>query len=131
MLMRLFSTGDNLPPEPAQAWGMAAANVLLWPGLGTALARRKSGVVQMGLSGGGLILTVVGMAGFYFRWMITTEFPGWRDRYVMSFVVGLGCFAIAWLWALGSSIQIIRSARAREASLSAGQRPPPQLPGGR
>jgi hypothetical protein len=128
--MSLFSTGDNPPPEPAHAWGMAAANLLLWPGLGTALARKKSGLVQMGLSGGGLLLTVVGMAGFYFRWMTTTEFPGWRDRYVLCFAAGMVCFAIAWLWALGSSIQIIRAARTQALTSAADNRPPPQLSAG-
>ncbi|WCJ59729.1 hypothetical protein NXS98_01030 [Fontisphaera persica] len=123
--MSLFSTDDNPPPEPAHAWGMVAANLLLWPGLGTALARRKSGLVQMGLSGGGLIMALVGMVGFYFRWVTTTEFPGWRDRYVMAFVAGLGLFALAWFWALGSSIQIIRSSRSRAPAQAAAERPAP------
>lgn len=117
MPMRLFSTDANPPPpEPAQAWGMAAANLLLWPGLGTALARRKSGVVQMGLSGAGVVMALAGVVGLYTRWLTSMEFPGWRDRYVLLLVAGLGLFAVTWLWALASSILIIRSARPRNLS---------------
>ncbi|MCX8156962.1 MAG: hypothetical protein N3J91_11040 [Verrucomicrobiae bacterium] len=130
--MRLFSTGDNPPPpEPAQAWGMAAANLFLWPGLGTILARRKSGLVQMGISGGGLIMALVGLVGFYGRWFTTTEFPGWRDRYILLFLVGLALFILTWLWALVSSIQLIRAARSRENHPPAASPPPPLNPSGR
>lgn len=126
MRMSPSSTGGSPPPpDPAKAWGLAAANVLLWPGLGTALARRWSGLLQMGLSGGGLVMALVGLIGFYGRWINTTEFPGWRDRYILSFIVGMGLFTITWLWALVSSIQIIRAARRTHSGRTAASPPPP------
>lgn len=105
---------------------MVAANLLLWPGLGTILARRKSGLVQMGLSGGGLAMAMVGLVGFYSRWVSTTDFPGWRDRYLLAFLTGIGVFTMVWLWALVSSVQIIRSARPKDHR-SGGIHPPPAM----
>ena len=129
MPMRRFLTGDNRTPlEPAQAWGLAAANLLLWPGLGTALARRWIGLVQMGFSGGGVVIAMVGLIGFYGRWITTTEFPGWRDRYILLFLVGVALFMVTWLWALGSSIRIIQSARRLENNQREASIAPPREP---
>jgi hypothetical protein len=112
--MSLFSTAPNGPPlSPAKAWSLAAANQLLWPGMGTAMAKRRGGLLQMGISGAGLVMVMVGFFGLLARcFNANGELPGWRDPFVLTALLGLALFLLAWFWALFSSAGMIRSARA-------------------
>jgi hypothetical protein len=116
--MSLFSTGrTNLPFNRAAAWGYAAANLLLWPGLGTALAKRWTGLVLMGVSAAGVVMVLAGFIGLYGRWFTQLEFPGWRDRYMLILLAGLALFVLTWLLSLFSSISIILEGKRNEQSL--------------
>lgn len=113
--MNLFSTGPKTPLSRAKAWACTGANLLLWPGLGTAAAGRKVGLVQMGISGAGVVMVLVGVVGFYGRWFNSTEVPGWRDQYSLTGLGGTALFILTWFWALFSSLSLLHEARKNEA----------------
>jgi len=94
-----------------------AANLLFWPGLGTALAKRRIGLVQMGISGAGFVMVVIGMIGLLARWLQTINMPGWRDQYVLTAFGGLALFVLTWCWAVFSSISIVRAAKQTDTKL--------------
>jgi hypothetical protein len=125
--MSLFSTGPaSRPLNRANAWGYVAANQFLWPGLGTALAKRKAGLVQMGVSGAGFVMFMIGAFGYGIRWWNFISFssnyqPGWRDQYVLTGLGGVGLVAFTWIWCCFSGYGLLREARRREAAL------PPRL----
>jgi hypothetical protein len=98
-----------------------AANHLLWPGLGTALAKRKIGLVQMGISGAGGVMAIIGVVGFCSRWINELERPGWRDQYALTALCGVALFGLTWLWAVFNSISILLAVKAPSAS------PPPKI----
>lgn len=85
-------------------------NLCAWPGLGSRLAERKVGYLQMLLSLGGLLAVVSAM--FQFMGMIwqETRYPTWHDRFVWFAIGGFGAFALAWVWSLFTSLSIRDSA---------------------
>ena len=91
-------------------------NLLVLPGLGSVFARKRiSGALQM-------VAAIVGF-GFMFFWfyrfltMYTRSdgFPEIESLPFRLFFVGLGLFAGAWLWALATSLQILRDTRKTDA----------------
>jgi len=81
------------------------------------MARRWHGLVQMGVSAAGVVMVLIGFAGYFARYYDTLERPGWGDAYANVAVGGAALFALTWFWALISSLFILRSA----------VRPPPRL----
>jgi hypothetical protein len=103
------------PLTPARARTFALLNQFATPGLGSLLGRRW-------VSGGGQLLLAV--AGFllFCAWFINVLqqyyglidsdrpvhlHPGWA-------AAGVGVFALAWLWALVTSISLLREGRRNE-----------------
>lgn len=121
--------GHNLTRE--NAWACCTSNFAL-PGSGSLLAGRKIGYPQMALAVLGFGLTTwFGMKfiGWGIRhWSELMNPSGdpldlllavWREcRWALA---GLGCFATAWLWALFTSLSLLRTTRPTAAS---GTKPP-------
>lgn len=97
---------DHIP-----AWVNALINLLALPGGGTILAGRRSGWAQAGLALLGFVLTCVWATHAVVIWVRTGDIPCALDNYLLAGGVGALLFLIAWLWALTSSISIMRQKR--------------------
>jgi hypothetical protein len=114
---------DRMPPR-TRAWLCVAINQLAFPGLGTILMRRRSGYVQATVMVAGFILAT----GFAL-WVIVcavryTMNPAWDEAdfraacqpFKWALFSGLALCAMAWVWALFSSIGILRRMSKEAAS---------------
>jgi hypothetical protein len=113
--MFLFGWKPHPPRNRSEAWTCVMANLVACPGVGTLMAGRKIGYAQGGLAVAGAIP----LAG-YISWFSFQKFnallnvegnlhaaAGYGPWWIGA--VGLGIFALAWLWSLVSSIQILFS----------------------
>jgi len=95
----------------ARARDYLLSNLLSVPGLGTFLAgRRAIGVAQMSLATVGFVLTMYWFGAFVHLWLRTREFPVDGGPQFRWGLIGVGIFALAWLWGLASGLQIQREA---------------------
>jgi hypothetical protein len=108
-----------MPPR-TQAWLCIVINQLAFPGLGTILQGRRFGYGQAAIMVAGFCLTMAFMLWYLVccaRYMFSTTWDEgmwaaqyrpylWAPRY------GLGLCAVAWGWALFSSVGIWRQTRA-------------------
>jgi hypothetical protein len=115
-----LALGPRRPVSRQTAVGCLTANLAL-PGSGSLLAGRRSGYAQMALAVGGMGLTL--LFGLRFMiWSITNwarlhdpqadfldmfEETWLRSRWAL---LGIGLFVLGWLWALATSMAIVRSA---------------------
>ena len=108
--MKIFSIRQpGQPLKRSEAWGCAALNLLLWPGLGTYVAgRRVGGFVQLGLSAAAVVLAFLGMVELLLVWM-RTEDVNFSGKPLYLFLGGFGLFLFIWLWAAISSVFIVRA----------------------
>ena len=131
--MKTFSAKPRRPLDYATAWGCLTSNLAI-PGSGTLAAGRRSGYVQGLLAIAGFALTTVFGArfmGWYFanfarlqeEWVDPFAAAGEVWMAVRWAVLGMALFALGWLWALGSSLLIVREVR------HTGSGSPPVLPG--
>ena len=109
-------------PKPltiSKAWSCAAMNQLAFPGIGTVMARRKIGYFQAAIMISGFLLTMyffcwyIGsllQAPFQNDWNETRFYAEVARRKWIGIIGGIIC-AAAWLWALMSSLSIIKEAR--------------------
>ncbi|MEW6303986.1 MAG: hypothetical protein AB1705_10975 [Verrucomicrobiota bacterium] len=109
-------TNTVAKPRPLtreRAQGCLLLNQLVTPGLGTLMAgRRVTGWLQVLLAGAGFVLVVGWFAQFYADLHRQfSELPPQPWPYPWMGKVGLLLFVAAWLWALVSSISILRSVR--------------------
>ncbi len=116
-----LALGPRRTLSPQTAWGCLTTNVAL-PGFGSLLAGRRSGYPQAALALGGTALTVV--CGVHFiTWYVANwshlQNPGgdpfdsltqlWQA--VRWPFLGIGLFALGWLWALSTSLAIVAEAK--------------------
>jgi hypothetical protein len=107
------------PLTTSKAWACAAMNQLAFPGAGTVMAGRKIGYLQGTLMVSGFLLTM-----YFFCWYIGSLLQApfqndWNEavfygevarRKWVAIIGGIIC-AAAWLWALASSLSIVKEAR--------------------
>jgi hypothetical protein len=94
-------------------------NQLAFPGLGTLMMGRRVGYAQAAIMLAGFTLTM----GFLLWYLVCagryavnpswdeTQFTSLYRPYKWSLYWGLGLCAVAWVWALYSSIAMVRAAR--------------------
>ena len=88
-----------------------ALNLLVLPGLGTIIAGRRTGWLQAALALVGFGLNIA-WAGWFFAGLLgSAELPEEINAHVGLALAGVVLFLVAWFWALGSSLQILREAR--------------------
>lgn len=121
-----LALGKRQPLSRQTAWGCFTANLAL-PGSGSLLAGRVTGYAQLLLAVGGLALTLIFGARFL-GWYVAnwSRLQGVQADPVEAMTevlkaarwpfLGIGVFALGWLWALGSSWQILRSVRETESA---------------
>lgn len=105
--------------RPVNPWLCALVNQLACPGLGTLMAGRKIGLVQLALMlmGFGLVMLFMVMwFGAVFR--LASDLTWTEEQYRaavrawrLALWVGLGLSGLAWSWALASSIAILRRSK--------------------
>ncbi len=127
-------TTSSEPRGPA-ALDRASARACLWtnllvlPGLGSLVAGRRVGWAQAGLALAGLGGFVWGMFRLLRDW-VASEGPAFEfTAGLTGMALGLGVSAVAWFWALGTSLQVRREVRARERTQAAGQAAATESPG--
>jgi hypothetical protein len=106
--MALFSS--NRPLDRNKAWSCLTANLLVLPGLGSLLAKRKIGWFQIILAVLGAILTILGMITVALHWVATQQLPMGSGYYVWL-TLGVVLFGAAWFWALITSLLILRQTK--------------------
>lgn len=124
-------------PDRGRAWVCVLVNQLAFPGLGTVWAGQRGGYAQAALMLAGFFLVV----GFVF-WFLLASFqrllsgnPDSADLWALLRahawigLAGLALSALAWCWALFSSLAILRQAQApSEPNGEAGRVPPSPPP---
>jgi len=91
---------------------LVGLNLLGLPGLGSFLAgRRITGVLQMLLSIIGFVCAVIWFIGLITLYARSDDFPDLATLPFRLLIAGGILFAIAWLWTLVTSLQILRDAR--------------------
>ena len=92
------------------------ANLLVLPGLGSWLAgRRFAGVLQMALVFTGFGLVVFWFVAFLNACIQTEMFPTDGGPRLLQGALGVVLFMASWLWALGTSLRILRATRTTSA----------------
>ena len=118
--MKTSSGAPNPPPAkrpPALLW--AIVNQLAFPGLGTLMMGRRVGYAQAAIMLAGFFLTMAFLLWYLVCAARHAFNPNWDEAkftsiyrpYIWSLYWGLGLCAVAWLWALFSSIAMVRKAR--------------------
>ena len=127
-----LALGPRQTPSRQVAWGCFTTNLTL-PGFGTLLAGRITGYFQVAITLVGFALSLIFTLRF-FAWYLSNharleQLKDEPERYLLEMwhpmrwaVLGIGLFAVAWLWSLASSMAILSAARKAEQKL-----PPPLL----
>jgi thiol:disulfide interchange protein len=89
---------------------------LIVPGLGTLVARRRAGIVQVLVSQLGFALTLVWGIWFAITWAQAGEFPEDTGPYLWLGILGAIMFLIAWSWSLASSAILLKQTRTQQQS---------------
>jgi hypothetical protein len=103
--------GWGAPVDETRAWACLVTNLLALPGLGTLMAGRNAGWIQGLLAVGGFVFTTVWFIDFLRTWFRTGALPLQPGPGFAVALLGVGLFAVSWLWALASSVAILRSAK--------------------
>ena len=93
------------------AWACLFANVVGVPGVGTMMARRREGLAQVLLSVAGGILLTWWLVAFLIAELRTMELPPPGGPALGLALSGLALFGMGWVWALGSSLALLREQR--------------------
>ena len=107
-------------PSPQTARGIVATNLAL-PGFGSLMARRAAGWPQAALTVVGFALTsIFGVRFIIWFFQNTDMLYGPESDPVESLIalwravrwalLGIGLFAVSWLWSLATNAEILRSA---------------------
>jgi hypothetical protein len=97
--------------DEARAWAAFVTNVLVLPGLGSLLVGRREGWLQVVLALVGTTFTLVWLFAFVRLWLDQGYLPLEDAPGLGSAVAGLALFGLSWLWALISSVAVLRRAR--------------------
>ena len=114
---------DRMQPR-ARAWLCIVFNQLAFPGLGTILVGRRVGYAQATLMVAGFILATGFIVWFIvcsIRYAMNpawdeTEFKSTYQPFQWALRYGLALCAVAWVWALISSVAIWRRMRSESKS---------------
>ena len=100
------------PIDETRAWTSLSINLLVLPGLGSFLVRRRiAGAAQA-------VVAVVG-AGLSLWWLVLLArqwaedgyFPWDGGDHLRIGIVGVLVFAVAWVWSLVTSLSVVHAAR--------------------
>jgi hypothetical protein len=98
------------------AWACLVANLVGIPGLGTLMARQTGAVAQLTLAIAAGISLTWWLAAFVLAEIRTMELPPPGGPPLALLLWGVVLFALAWIWALVSSLSLLRTARVATAN---------------
>ncbi len=104
-------TPPRLDSVVTQARNHLLVNLLVLPGLGSLLARRKAGWLQMLAALAGFALTTRWFIAFVVACVSQGEIPIDDGPHLRMGLLGVGLFGLAWGWALATGLSIVRRAR--------------------
>jgi hypothetical protein len=106
--MKTFSADPSPPPvERSKAWSYLVTNLLVLPGLGSVMAKRKVGYLQMLLALAGFVVTLVALVSVILFWARDFELPN-DPRLYRSAIIGIAVFLFSWFWSLATSLTLFR-----------------------
>lgn len=108
------ASGRGRPVDRATAWACLWTNVLTLPGLGSLAAGRAIGYAQAGTALAGFGLTLYGIFHITQAWLDLGEVPLGFPPALWVCLAGVGLFVVGWLWALFTSLAVLRDARPHE-----------------
>lgn len=105
--------GSVNPSAPAKserevAFSHLLTNLLVLPGLGSLLGQRRVGYFQAAFAIGGMILSLQFAWSFARQWVSLGTFPLLELRQLTIGLLGIALFAAGWLWALITSLLVLR-----------------------
>lgn len=108
---REWRDGARAPMDRDRAWTCLGMNLAVLPGLGTAMAGRLvEGALQAALALAGAIVLVCWFFLFLGEWSRLGHYPWGGGEDLEVWLAGIGLFAFGWLWALMTSLGLLRSA---------------------
>jgi len=103
------AAGPRVIDRPT-AWACLLTNVATLPGLGTIAAGHRVGYVQAVIAVIGFILSMAWFGLTAKEWWATNQIAlGFTPTLGLG-VAGVAVYGIAWIWALTSSLRVLRSA---------------------
>ncbi len=112
MLMKISWGFNSLPPDnPAAARSCLTINLLGLPGLGSWIAGRRVGLFQMTLALAGLAMTAASGILIVITWAQTGQLPEDPTFDLLLGTAGIFTCFIGWVWALATSLALMRAAR--------------------
>ena len=97
------------------AWACLVANLAGIPGLGTLMARQPGAVAQLALAIVAGVSLTWWLVAFVLAEILTMELPPPGGPPLFLLLWGVVLFAMAWIWALVSSLSLLRTARVATA----------------
>jgi hypothetical protein len=120
--MKNSSPAGTPPPlDRPTAWACALTNALTLPGLGSVTAGRRAGYAQAATALAGFALTLWWLFRTIQHWLAAGELPTNVDLNLAVGLAGATLYVGAWFWALRTSRQLLREARANEAQRRAAE----------
>lgn len=127
-MLQALRQGTGREPDRSRALTALLVNQLATPGLGSILAgRRAVGTAQLLLAVAGFALVAIWFARvllIYYGLVGEEAVMESPDLQHELWQVGAALFGAAWLWALATSVGLLRRARRAEAELSQPRMPP-------
>ena len=106
--MRTSSAAPKRSPlDRPKAWSCLVSNLLVLPGMGSVMAGRRAGYVQILLGLAGFTLTLIAAARFVLAWSQEFVLPNDPGLYRMA-IAGIAIFLVAWFWSLLTSLALFR-----------------------
>ena len=119
--MKISSGAPKPSPVKAPVWVWVLTNQLAFPGLGTIMAGRRVGYPQAAIMLAGFFLSMGFLVWFIvcaLRWAghqewSEEEFRALYRPYNWALYWGIGLCTISWVWALFSSISLLRQSQSQ------------------
>ncbi len=103
--MRIFSPASGRPPlDRRKAWTCLLINALICPGLGSLVARRAVGWLQLVLAWGGALWMVLAMFRFFQDYVRLLQAPPDWPNHLRAASAGFVLFLLGWLWSVLTGI---------------------------
>lgn len=113
-------------PDKATRWACVVANALALPGLGSIAAGRKVGYAQAAIAAVGFAGSMLSMLAYLWQWVDRGEMPKEiTNPALIAAFASISVFAVAWFWALKTSLDLYR-----KPPRLTGTGAPPTLPPG-
>ncbi|MFO1500355.1 MAG: hypothetical protein U1G07_18550 [Verrucomicrobiota bacterium] len=105
--MKISSGEPTASSERAKAWPCLITNLLVLPGLGSLMVKRRVGYAQMLLSLAGFGVTLWYLVRIVLIWAREFQLPDDPSLY-RNAILGIVVFLAGWVWSLFTSLAIFR-----------------------